>query len=351
MELSNIIFSFILLIFGFFLNKYALKSLKVKNKNLFIDDDYRKPQAFHTNKVYRLGGTTSFFLLLLSSLYLFYTKNIYLSEYIPFCSAFFILGLMDDLKIKILPKFRLFTMTGILLVLIISNELYIKKSGLEFLDHLLAIDIFAVCFVALCFLFIINGSNLIDGFNGLLSIHTVIILIILLVINLIGKNDEISIFLFYLILIVLIFLKFNFPKAQMFLGDSGAYFWGALISISVIKTSELNPGIPPFFFCILLSYLFFEVFFSFFRKIFVAKQSPLLPDNKHLHMNLYKFLLKKNKSKLNSNYSVSLYINGIYLLLLFPTFVFIQNGEFCRIYFFILLTLYIYFYKKLSKKY
>ncbi len=189
MELSNIIFSFILLIFGFFLNKYALKSLKVKNKNLFIDDDYRKPQAFHTNKVYRLGGTTSFFLLLLSSLYLFYTKNIYLSEYIPFCSAFFILGLMDDLKIKILPKFRLFTMTGILLVLIISNELYIKKSGLEFLDHLLAIDIFAVCFVALCFLFIINGSNLIDGFNGLLSIHTVIILIILLVINLIGKND------------------------------------------------------------------------------------------------------------------------------------------------------------------
>ena len=81
----------------------------------------------------------------------------------------------------------------------------------------------------------------------------------------------------------------------MFLGDSGAYLIGALIAVSVIKTSLANPMISPFFFCVLLVYLFFEVFFSFFRKIFIVRQSPLLPDNKHLHMILYKFLFKKNK--------------------------------------------------------
>ena len=37
-----------------------------------------------------------------------------------------------------------------------------------------------------------------------------------------------------------------------------------------------------------------EVFFSFFRKL-VKKKSPLHPDSKHLHMLLYKKLLKKNK--------------------------------------------------------
>ena len=215
----------------------------------------------------------------------------------------------------------------------------------------MTIDIFALFFIILCFLFIINGSNLIDGFNGLLSIHAIIIFSILFFINLINQNIEISYVLFFIILSLLIFLKFNFPKAQMFLGDSGAYLCGALISISVIKTSIMNPTISPFFFCILLIYLFFEVFFSFFRKIFVAGRSPLLPDNKHLHMNFYKFLLKKNKSKLNSNYKVSIYINSIYFLLMIPGIVFMDNGLFSRYYFFTLFVVYLYFYRVLNKNF
>jgi UDP-N-acetylmuramyl pentapeptide phosphotransferase/UDP-N-acetylglucosamine-1-phosphate transferase len=136
----------------------------------------------------------------------------------------------------------------------------------------------------------------------------------------------------------------------MFLGDSGAYLLGALMAVSVIKTSILNPSVSPFFFCTLLIYLFFEVFFSFFRKIFVVRQSPLFPDDKHLHMNFYKFLLKKNKSKLNSNYKVSIYINAIYLLMIIPAIIFMHNGLFCRYYFFVLLIVYIYFYKVLSRR-
>ena len=123
-----------------------------------------------------------------------------------------------------------------------------------------------------------------------------------------------------------IFLKFNFPKAQIFLGDGGAYLIGILIAISVIKTSILVPLVSPFFFCILLFHLFFEVFFSFFRKLFVVRQSPLLPDNQHMHMLLYKLLLKKNKKKLYSNYTVSIYIYLIYLLLIIPGIIFMNNG-------------------------
>ena len=153
-----------------------------------------------------------------------------------------------------------------------------------------------------------------------------------------------------MILSTLIFLKFNFPRAQIFLGDSGAYLLGTLIAVSVIKTSLVNPSISPFFFCIILIYLFFEVFFSFFRKIFVVRQSPLLPDGKHLHMYFYKFFLNKNKSKLNSNYKVSIYTNAIYFLLMTPALVFLNNGLFCRYYFFLLFIIYISFYKILSKR-
>ena len=174
--------------------------------------------------------------------------------------------------------------------------------------------------------------------------------IVLFYINSINENNNLAHILFYALLLNLIFLKFNFPKAQIFLGDSGAYLVGTFIAISVINTSKFNPSISPFFFCVLLFYLFFEVFFSFFRKIFFAKQSPLLSDNQHLHMFLYKFLLKKNNTKLNSNYSVSIYINLIYLLSIIPAIIFMKDGLFCRYYFFSQLIIYAYFYKVLYNK-
>ena len=350
MELNNIIFSFLLLFFGYFFNKYILKLLYSSKCNYLIDSDYEKPQAFHEKSTYRLGGTTFFLLLMITFLYLFISKNIFFFEYISFCTLFFLLGFIDDLKVKIAPKFRLMIMVAILVFLVIYNKFYIEKTGLEFLNYLLEIDIFSLIFICLCFLFIINGSNLVDGFNGLLSIHSLIIFTILLGINFANENNDLAYVLFFIILINLLFIKFNFPKAQMFLGDSGAYLLGILVAVSVIKTSILNPTVSPFFFAVLLFYLFFEVFFSFFRKIFIARKSPLLPDNKHLHMIFYKFLLTTGKKKINSNYLVSIYFNLSYFFLIIPPIFFMSNGLFCRYYFFVLFFIYIYFYNFFREK-
>ena len=71
-------------------------------------------------------------------------------------------------------------------------------------------------FVCLCFLFIINGSNLIDGYNGLLSIHTLIILINLFFVNYFNENNDLAFFILYTILIIAVFLKYNFPKATIY---------------------------------------------------------------------------------------------------------------------------------------
>ena len=268
-ELNNIIFAFLLIIFGFFFNRYILSIFKKFNFNLLLDNQFNKPQAFHEDSIPRLGGSTFFFLLIVVFVYLFFSKNIFFTEYISFCTLLFVLGLVDDLKINIAPKFRLLIMIFFLVTSVIYNEFYIEKTGFAFLNYLLEIDIFSLIFICLCFLFIINGSNLIDGFNGLLSIHSLIILSILFYVNLVNKNYDLAYLLFYIILIILIFVKFNFPKAQMFLGDGGAYLLGTLTSISAILTNNITPSISSFFFCILLFYLFFEVFFSFFRKLFL----------------------------------------------------------------------------------
>ena len=141
------------------------------------------------------------------------------------------------------------------------------------------------------------------------------------------------------------FLIFNFPKAQIFLGDSGAYVLGVFIAISVIKTSIAIPTISPFYFCILLFYLFFEVFFSFFRKLIKERTSPIHPDQKHLHMLLYKILLKKNNNKLKSNYFVSIIINLFYFILTVPAILMMNNGMFCKYYSIIFFLVYFFSYK------
>ena len=67
-----------------------------------------------------------------------------------------------------------------LMILVFSINIFsieINRTGLAFLNSWLENNIFQLCFVLLCFLFIINGSNLIDGFNGLLISHFTILLI------------------------------------------------------------------------------------------------------------------------------------------------------------------------------
>ena len=347
---SNLIFILILTTYFYIQTRFLINIFEKKYISILSDYDFKKPQSFHNKSIVRLGGTLIYSSLILVTLYLYTFQNILFIEYISFCTLFFFLGLSDDMKTNISPKLRLLLMSSFLIFLVMFNEFYLTKSGLEFLNNLLDIDIFALCFTCLCFLFIINGSNLIDGFNGLLGIHSFIILVILCIINFLSNNIELAYFLFYSSVVILFFLKFNFPKAKVFLGDSGSYLVGALIAISTVKTSILNPSITPFFFTILLFYLFFEVFFSFFRKIFVAKQSPLLPDNKHLHMLFYKFLLKKKINKENSNYKVSIYFNAIYLIFITPGIIFMHEGLFCRYYFFLLPIVYLLFYKTLYKR-
>jgi len=345
MDLSNLILFFILISFSLFFYKYFLVFINKYNPKLLIDDQFKKPQSFHETPISILGGTGIFFSFLILNLYLFFLKEIIYYEYLSFCSLFFILGLSDDLKLNLRPKFRLLAMLMILIVLVISNNFYVQNTGVGFLNRFLEIDIFALFFVCLCFLFVINGSNLIDGYNGLLSIHTLIILINLFFVNYFNDNNDLALFIFYLILILTIFLKYNFPKAFIFLGDGGSYFLGALIAVSVIKTSIANPSISPFYFCILLFYLFFEVFFSFIRKITKERMSPLFPDKKHLHMLIYKNFLKKNNSRLKSNYYVSVIINSIYLVLIIPAIIMMENGLYCKYYSILFFVIYLYVYK------
>ena len=321
-------------------------SHKIKQGAL-LDEDFAKPQAFHDYPVTRSGGigviiSLSVFFIIYN---LLYSKVLY--DYIFISYSVFLVGFLDDLKINIKPFSRLIIMLLLLFLFIYTLPIKILYVDIPFLTSLMSNNMFSSIFVLLCFLFVINGANLIDGFNGLLTINLIIINIVLAYINMSNQNLEFSILIISQIIILLSFLLFNFPTAKIFFGDSGAYTMGALTSLNTIITNNLNPKISSFFFCTLLFYLFFEVFFSFIRKISQNK-SPIYPDNKHLHMlSFYKISSIYGKNK--GNYLNSIIINLFYLLLITPGLYFLYNPQFSRYWFFILMLIYLVIYSRLYR--
>ena len=343
-ELSFLsVFAFITFFIFLIVSKYSYKL----NNGILLDKDFLKPQAFHNESISRCGGIASLMSLFVffGIYYLLFSKILY--EYVFVSTSLFLVGYLDDIKTKISPNLRLLLMIIFLFIFILFSPIEINHIDLIFLKPLLDNKIFSTIFILLCFLFVINGANLIDGFNGLLTINLIIINSVLLFINLNNSHFEFSFFLTAQIIILISFLLFNFPKAKMFLGDSGSYLFGTLISLNIIITNNINSQISSFFFCILLFYLFFEVFFSFFRKIY-QKKSPVFPDSEHLHMLVF-IKISNVFGQDKSNYINSIIINLIFSILVLPSVYFADNSLICKYWFFSLIVIYTIIYMRLYR--
>ena len=152
MDLNDYILIFFLIGFNILFYKYFFLILNKNNPNLLVDDQLEKPQAFHKFSVSISGGIGIFFSFIILCSYLYLSKQIIYYEYLSFCTLFFILGLSDDLKLNVRPKFRLILMVVFLIILVTSNNFYIEDTGIDFLNRFLEIDIFALFFICLCLL-------------------------------------------------------------------------------------------------------------------------------------------------------------------------------------------------------
>ena len=103
-------------------------------------------------------------------------------------------------------KIRLFLMSVVLTLIVYFFSYEIRGLELYFLNFLIENILFKIAFITLCFLFIINGSNLVDGFNGLLGIHLIIVNSILLYINTMNNQIEFAFLLTGQIIVLFSFL-------------------------------------------------------------------------------------------------------------------------------------------------
>lgn len=271
------------------------------------------PQKYHTEPTPRIGGIAimSGLLAAIGSMLLVDMPSkdefgLLLLAGIPT----FLGGLVEDItkRVGVLERLLITMLSGTIAAWLLGTVL--NRLGIPGIDQALLWLPFAVIFTSFAVGGIANAINIIDGYNGLASGYTVIVLIAFAcVAYLVGDNLVFSIAL-SLAGALLGFFVWNWPIGKIFMGDGGAYLVGFLLAeLSIILVAR-NPDVSPWFPLLLLIYPVFETLFSAYRRKLKNGLSPGQPDNMHLHQLIHDnvILRRENVRANNTNSRVAKYL-------------------------------------------
>ena len=297
----------IILFIGLLIFVFTINSI-LKKKFLFSSYTGKAHQTLAGKKNVPLSGGIFIFLFVFVSLL---ESNNFFSLFIFFI---FLLGFLADINLLSSPKIRFIMQIILLFSFTYIAKLHIPSTRIIFFDELLENPLLSLLFTTFCLIVVINGTNFIDGLNGLVIGYYLSIILILFNLGLLESlmpNTE----LLFLIIFFLLFLFLLNIFSQLYLGDSGAYLISFIACVSLIQIYTKNQNISPFFIVLLLWYPAFENLFSILRK-FNFRLSPTLPDKHHLHQLIFSFIKKKTSYKGNIN-NISSFIIIFYNMLIF----------------------------------
>ena len=272
------LFAFVSLYFIFpWFIQYAIK-------NKLVDEP--SDRKVHTTPIPRLGGMLFFgVVLVFCNLYLIPNWSITNFIHLSAVGLIYILGVVDDLE-NLSAKIKFF-FQFVFAIIVIASGLTIGGLhgvlGYERLPYLLDVAITFIVIIG-----VINAYNLIDGINGLAGSLGVVAMFIFAILFYAAKMYFEVFFAIILLFSLLAFLKYNFVKAKIFMGDAGALALGATIILFSLKLINSNFSICAFPInkvAIVFSLLIIPVYDTF--RVFVvriyAKKSPFDADRTHIH--------------------------------------------------------------------
>src|SRR5690554_1759313 len=201
-------------------------------------------------------------------------------------------GLLEDFTKRASAWLRLalISVSGVLVYFVLDAPVtHLDIIGVDWLLGFTAIS-FAATLIA------INGAanaiNIIDGYNGLAAVVSALIfagfayvcyylgdrLLLVMAVSMVGA--------------ICGFLVWNYPNGLIFLGDGGAYFIGYMMGAISILLLGRHPEVSAWFPLLLCFYPVFETLFSIYRKALLRRHSPTVPDRVHLHMLIYKRVVR-----------------------------------------------------------
>jgi len=273
-EIYNYWISIIILFFLF----YYRELIAFKFNLIDFPDQIRK---LHKTPTPVIGGLI-LLIFILSFIFLNNDVNLYL--FIFWVSAFFLIGLLDDIK-KLSSNTKILSLTAVILFfLFIDNSLIIDQFYSEILTRNINLNyknnfILPIFFTTLSCLLFFNAMNMIDGYNGVCSSTFFIYFLTIIIIF------PINIELYPIIILILIFLIFfNFfnLRGKIFLGDSGNYLLSSVLIFYILKLNFLFENISAEKIFLIMSIPGLDMFRLFIERLYKNK-NPFNPDRNHLH--------------------------------------------------------------------
>lgn len=207
--------------------------------------DLRAVQAAHRDPTARLGGVAILLglmggMLLLGALEDSAVLKLLLVSLIPVVLA----GLAEDLGFMVSPGRRMVAAILSSFLAVLLFQLWVVRVDLAGLDAIFAIAALAIPLTLLWGGGICHAFNLIDGVNGLSSGVALLAALGLGAIAALAAEPGLAVLAWLLAAVTLGFMLFNWPTGRLFLGDTGAYMLGHLLTwlgiILLVRVPEMS---------------------------------------------------------------------------------------------------------------
>jgi UDP-N-acetylmuramyl pentapeptide phosphotransferase/UDP-N-acetylglucosamine-1-phosphate transferase len=259
------------------------------------DHDLSGPQKFHARPVPRIGGV-GIFVGICVGVALTGWRNaelLSIAGWLLVCGLpAFAAGIAEDVTKAQSPRRRLFFTAVSAALAVWLVDAAITRTDIPGLDWVVAFGAGAAIVTVFVVTGVANAVNIIDGFNGLASMCVLLMLVGLAYVAFDVGDAVVAALALAGIGALLGFFVWNFPAGLIFLGDGGAYFLGFYLAELAILLLHRNPDVSPMFPLLLCMYPVFETLFSVYRKKWLRGMSPGMPDGVHLHMLVFKRLMR-----------------------------------------------------------
>jgi UDP-GlcNAc:undecaprenyl-phosphate/decaprenyl-phosphate GlcNAc-1-phosphate transferase len=313
-------------------------------------NDMSGVQKFHSQPTPRIAGIPVFLSFFIGLWYLDLQEVSYTFLLLASLPVF-MGGLIEDVTSRVSPLLRIITTLTSVVMAFIWLDININFLGFYWLDYALSNYIaLSLLLTLLVVTGLVNAINIIDGYNGLMSGYSILVLLsIAYIANILG-DDLVLQLSFLLTLSLLGFFVFNFPFGKIFMGDGGAYFVGFMMAVIGLMLTIRNEEVSHWFILLLFIYPLYETVFSVYRKKIVRNTSPTQPDKYHLHMMIYKRLVKRKIFKNNKalcNSMTSPFLWALSLVGIIPAVIWYDSQTMLIIWAFIFIIIYTIIYRRI----
>lgn len=234
----------------------------------------------HSHPTPKFGGVAIASGVLIISPFVFPFDRV-IGSYLFSSAVMLLLGIIDDVR-GADWKVKLVFSAIATAVFIYGADLWVTNLGDLFGLGVIRLGDWGIPFTFVAVFGIVNAINLIDGLNGLACGVSSIAFVAFAVFASMSGNSTVLYLSLCSLGATLGLFRYNYPRARIFMGDSGTMFIGFSIAVMSIMLTQGEGKITPMVPVIILAVPICDTLRVFIIRI-LNKRSPFLGDKTHLH--------------------------------------------------------------------